>query len=217
MVNMRVSLILLLPLLAAGQGVVEWKPGEFGAKLPPGWTVAGQPKVVDSPFGKAMAFDGKADGMFFHANPAQGLAEFTVEAVFRPDSDGPPEQRFVHMGYPNADRILLEIRVTKEGQWYLDTYLMGGKGGGAMIDPKLTHTADRWCHAALVVKDGHMTNYVNGVKQEEGGAAGYVPIQGGESSIGIRLNRQSPFKGAIYSVRVTPKALDPSSFTHAKP
>ena len=83
MVNMRVSLLLLLPLLAAGQGVVEWKPGEFGAKLPAGWTAAGQPKVVDSPFGKAMAFDGKSDGMFFNANPIQGLAEFTVEAVFR--------------------------------------------------------------------------------------------------------------------------------------
>jgi hypothetical protein len=217
MVHFSRWLVLLLPVLAAGQGIVEWKPGDFAGKLPPGWKVEGNPKVVDSPFGKAMAFDGKADGMFFSSNPVQGLAEFTVEAVFRPDSDGPPEQRFFHMGYPTADRVLLETRVTKDGQWYLDTYVMGGKGGGAMIDPKLVHPADRWSHVALVVKGGHMINYVNGVKQEEGSAVDFTPIQGGEASIGIRLNRQSPFKGAIYSVRITPKGLDPSSFTHSKP
>jgi hypothetical protein len=200
----------------SGSNVTEWKPGEFASNPPKGTTVAGSPKIVDSPFGKAMAFDGKTDGMFLPVNPIDGLTEFTLEAVFRPDSDGPPEQRFVHLGNVDGDRALLETRVTKEGQWYLDTYFMGGGDGNFLIDPKLAHPADRWWHAAMVVRGGQMFAYVNGVLELQGKAS-TKPISGGAASIGVRQNKLWWFKGAIYSVRVTPKALEPAAFTHAKP
>jgi hypothetical protein len=196
--------------------VTEWKPGQFGNKPPKGTTTTGSPKIVDSPHGKAMAFDGKADGIFLPGNPIEGLTEFTIEAVFRPDSDGPPEQRFVHLGNVQGDRALLETRVTKDGRWYLDTYFMGGGDGNFLIDEKLAHAADRWWHAALVVRGGQMFAYVNGVLELQGKAAA-KPIAGGASSMGVRQNKQSWFKGAIYSVRITPKALEPSAFTLVKP
>lgn len=85
-----------------------------------------------------------------------------------------------------------------------------------MIDPKLVHPTDRWYRVAFVVKDGRLSNYVNGVLELEGQVP-YTPMKGGTASIGVRLNRQSWFKGAIYSVRITPRALTPGEFTLSKP
>ncbi|MGE5487390.1 MAG: LamG domain-containing protein [bacterium] len=195
--------------------VVEFRPGLFSTSPPEGLTVAGNPQVIDSPFGKAAQFDGKDDGYFLPVNPLEGLSEFTLEAVFRPDGDGPAEQRFVHFGQVMGDRVLLETRVAN-GQWHLDTFIAGGGPGRPMIDPKLVHPTDRWYHVAFVVRNGRLSNYVNGVLELEGQVP-YTPMKGGAASIGVRLNRQSWFKGAIYSVRITPRALAPGEFTLSKP
>ena len=48
-------------------------------------TVLGQPRVIDSPVGKAVEFDGKDDALFIDNHPLAGADAFTWEAIFRPD------------------------------------------------------------------------------------------------------------------------------------
>ena len=192
---------------------VEWRPGEFGPGAPEGVTISGDPTVVDSPFGKAMRFDGEDDALFFDHNPIAGLPKFTVEVVFLPDSDGLREQRFLHFGYPHAGRALLETRLTEDKQWYLDTYVESSEASKTLIDPDLLHPADRWHHVAYVVDDGQLRNYVNG-DLELSAQIAYEPIQGGKTSLGVRLSQEYWFKGTIYSVRISPKALTPAAFTN---
>ena len=57
-------------------------------------TVEGEPKVIDTPSGKAIEFDGVDDGIFLDVHPMAGWSTFTVEVIFRPYKDGQPEQRF---------------------------------------------------------------------------------------------------------------------------
>ena len=48
-------------------------------------TVLGQPKVIASPVGKAVEFDGVDDALFVDNHPLSGARTFTWEAIFRPD------------------------------------------------------------------------------------------------------------------------------------
>src|SRR5207249_8068690 len=59
-------------------------------------TVLGQPKVINSPVGKAVEFDGVDDALFIDNHPLAGAKTFTWEAVFRPDG-GQTEQRWFHL------------------------------------------------------------------------------------------------------------------------
>lgn len=40
----------------------------------------------------------------------------------------------------------------------------------------------------------------------------FSPFKAGKTSIGVRMNRKSWFKGALYEVRITPKCLAPTEF-----
>jgi hypothetical protein len=59
-------------------------------------TVQGEPRVIDSPLGKVVEFDGKDDALFIEDHPLAGAATFTFEAIFRPDG-GEKEQRWFHL------------------------------------------------------------------------------------------------------------------------
>src|SRR5262245_18267352 len=102
--------------------------------------VEGHPKVVDSPVGRALEFNGVDDALFIERHPLAGAQTFTFEAIFRPDG-GDFAQRWFHLaerdvktgllapeGYPqNPDtnsRFLFELR-TKDGQWWLDAFVTG--------------------------------------------------------------------------------------------
>lgn len=203
-------LILVLPSCTAERAALHtdslvWKLSDFKA-APPGLTKTG------SPYGKAIAFDGEEDAFFLETNPLQGLRSFTVEAIMCPDKDGPREQRFLHIGEVSGDRMLLETRVTDDGQWYLDTYIRSGSSQKALIDENLLHPAGKWYHVALVVDDGRMVNYING-KQELEATIVFAPINSGKTSIGVRQNKVSWYKGAIYKIVITPEALKPEQFT----
>ena len=77
-------------------------------------TVFGSPRIIDTPAGKAVEFNGDGDGLLIPGcNPCEGLASFTAEMIFMPYSNGPQEQRFFHMqesGEGNGNRVLLETR-----------------------------------------------------------------------------------------------------------
>ena len=114
--------------------------------------VYGEPRVIDTPLGKAVEFDGVDDALFFDVHPLAGAATFTWEAIFRPDG-GAEEQRWFHLSEtpaPGADtenRMLFEIRVV-EGQWCLDTYVQTGDARKALLDRRNLHPLGAWHHVA---------------------------------------------------------------------
>jgi hypothetical protein len=110
--------------------------------------------------------------------------------------------------------MMLEGRLTEGGGWALDSYLRAGEAWLVLLDRALQHPVGQWSHVALVVENGQAKNYVNGVLELEG-ALDFDPIDTGVVSIGARANKKHWFKGAIHSVRITPRALGPKEFLPA--
>ena len=177
--------------------------------------VVGSPRVVDTKIGKAVEFDGVRDGLVVPANPIAGLERFTVEVLFEPAPDGPEEQRFLHIQEANSEnRALVELRMLPGAQWCLDTYLLHDKAAMTLIDRNRRHPAGQW-HAAALTFDGEtMTHYVN--RQPQGsGVIAFRPLGPGRTSIGVRQNRVSYFKGRIQVVRFSAAALSSDALLEA--
>lgn len=175
-------------------------------------TVLGQPKIINTDKGNAIEFDGVDDGIFIETNPLAGARAFTIEAWFRPDADGPAEQRWLHIeDLENVEsRALLETRVTKD-LWFLDTFLKSGDNRLPLYAENFKHPTGRWYHAALVYDGAEMRHYIDG-KLELSGKIAMKPFGRGRVSIGVRQNKVYWFKGAVRKVRFSHKALDPKQF-----
>jgi hypothetical protein len=170
-------------------------------------TVEGTPRVVSTPQGDAVEFNGATDGLYLDVNPLEGLKQFTVEMMLEPAIDGQEEQRFLHISQNDADnRALIELRLTPDRTWCLDTYLRMGPPGLTLIDRNTRHDAGTWHTVALTYDGQTMTHYVDGKKELEGQVA-FGPLGPGRVSIGVRQNKVSWFKGRIRLVRITPAAL----------
>jgi hypothetical protein len=173
---------------------------------------SGNPRISNCKYGRAIRFDGLSDAIFLPDNPLHGLSCFTIEVLICPENDGPEEQRFLHIGEIDGDRLLLETRSTKDNKWFLDTFILSGQEKKAVIDPALVHPVDEWYHVALTVnKTGLMTNYING-KMELSGNVDFKPFNSGEMSIGARQNKVSWYKGSIYKIKISPEVLTPEYF-----
>jgi acetyl esterase/lipase len=205
--GMSASLASALP-AAAGDTVV-WRVDSVTRIGGHAVTLSGTPRVVATDIGPAVAFDGAADGLFIEANPLAGLPRFTIDLVFQPAPDGAEEQRILHVEETGGiDRALLEIRQQRDGAWALDTYLRSGEERLTLLDRRLAHPAARW-HVATLTYDGTtMTHFVDGVR-EQSGAVAFAALAAGRTSIGVRLNRVSWFKGLVHSIRFTPRAREP--------
>ena len=178
--------------------------------FPSRYLIEGQPKACESPWGKAILFHG-SDAIVLDTNLLSGMRQFTIEVIFRPDTNGLPEQRFLHFGEVNGDRVMIETRLTKDGQWYLDTFMKSGQNRQTLVDSTKLHPLNQWYHAAFVVENGKMTAFVDGKKEIEGEIP-FLPFSKGQTSIGVRLNRMHWFKGALYKLKITPLVLDSKSF-----
>lgn len=164
-----------------------------------------QPATIEGV--RAIAFDGARDGLLIDTNPIAGLERFTIEVTLRPAAGGPEEQRFLHIQEAGTeDRALLELRMGPDGRWSLDTYLRDADRQLTLLDRGRPHDADRWHVVALVYDGASMRHYVDGVLDGEGKVR-FTPLGEGRTSIGVRQNRVSWFKGAIAEVRVTSDAL----------
>jgi hypothetical protein len=180
-------------------------------------TVEGHPRVIETPDGKAIEFNGKDDAIFLDVHPLSGADVFTWEVIFRPDPGGNPEQRFFHLqerdpqtGADTQNRMLLEIRI-QGGQWFLDSFAITGPNSHTLFNRDHLHPLGRWYHVAMVY-DGHeFRNYVNGV-QENAAELRLDPQASGHCSIGVRINRRDYFKGAVYEARMTKRVLAPAEF-----
>ncbi len=174
------------------------------------------PSVVSAIQGDALQFDGINDALFIKSNPLDGASSFTVEIIFKPDSSSNPdniEQRYIHIRSRENDtrRILLELRLTADQKWFLDTYIRSEINGLTLIDSNLTHETGKWYHVALTYDNGTMRHYVNGIEEARGEVA-YVPIEKGQMSIGVRQGPRCWFKGTIQLIKFTRRALQPEEF-----
>ena len=177
--------------------------------------VSGEPRVIDTPLGKAVEFDGVDDALFFDVHPLAGAETFTWEAVFRPDG-GAEEQRWFHLsetpatGAQTENRMLFEIRVV-DGRWCLDAYVQTGAARKALLDRRRLHPLGAWYHVAAVYDGREFRSYINGV--QDGGAELKLGPQGpGRTSVGVRINEVYYFKGAVRQARFTRRALVPDEF-----
>lgn len=214
-----VPLILLVAPTAFGAepagdavGAIVWDfenmPTVGGHKVTP----VGNPRIVKTEWGPVIEFDGVDDGIFIDANPLAGLAQFTVEVVFRPASGGAKEQRFLHFQPDGSeDRVLFETRLPGEGKWFLDTYLQTGPGKHTLFADKHLHPLDQWQHAAIVVDGRTMRHFVNG-QEELSAEVQLIPLAAGKTSLGMRFNQVHWFKGQVRKIRVTPTVLKPAAF-----
>ena len=178
--------------------------------------VIGAPSVVKTEIGPAVQFNGTSDGLLIKRNPIEGLAAFTIEVLFSADAEGPVEQRFLHIQESAGEnRALIELRLNG-GRWALDSYLRHGAAQLVLLDLTRTHTATAWHVSSTVFAGGEMTHYVDGVAQGNGRVA-FQPLTAGRTSIGVRQNLVSWFKGRVHTVRVTPSALSPAQFLQVPP
>jgi len=212
---------LFFPILADGQLIksetisisskaIEWKFSELIRSKNVGICIDGDPQLIDCKFGKAILFNGSTDGLFLNQMPLKGLEQFTIEAIIKPDSGGKFEQRFFHCGEIRGDRVLLELR-SIQTNWYLDAFIKSGDQQKTLIDSTKLHPLNQWFHIAFVNDHGKLTTFING-KWELESLIDLVPLLGGATSIGVRQNEQSWFKGAIYKIRISPMALNPADF-----
>jgi hypothetical protein len=203
-------------LLAATPESAVWKfdgvdrVGGYPAK------VLGHPKVIETPAGKAVEFNGVDDALLLDVHPLAGAETFTWEVIFRPDLGGAREQRFFHLQETGTQtRLLFEIR-TDGDRWFLDSFAMSGGVGKTLMSRGKYHPLGNW-YAVQAVYDGQQfRNYVDGVL--EGSADAKLPPQGpGRTSIGVRINLVDYFKGAILESRFTRRALPVSDFLRVPP
>lgn len=150
-------------------------------------------------------FNGMNSQIVLPWNPLEGAGAFTIEVGFRPEAGGEPEQRFLHIQGGDGSRALLELRSTDAG-WYGDVFVHFDSGERFLNDPALLHPFSEWVTMALVYDGKLLRQVVNGELELEGEAPGGI-LGAGKTSIGMRLNDISPFKGQIAEVRFTPEAL----------
>ncbi len=195
-------------------------------------TVEGGPRIVDTPVGRALEFDGVDDAVWIETHPLAGAATFTLEAIFRPDG-GAFEQRWLHLAerdpatglLASADhpttgqdanaRFLFELR-TVGTNWYLDAFVNGPGYNRALMFKDKLHPVGAWYHVAQTYDGRTFRSYVNGELQGEAEIA-FTPQGAGATSIGARINRRNYFKGAVRLARFTRRALTPDQFLPLKP
>ena len=185
-------------------------------------TVHGHPRVIDSPYGKAVEFNGVDDALFVGVHPLAGVSAFTWEVIFRPDADGAPEQRFFHLqeqdprtGEDTDNRMLFEIRIV-DGQWCLDSFATTAGEKLTLLNCKLLHPLGKWYRVTAVYDGREFRNYV-GDELEGSGELKLGPQHAGHSSAGVRINKRDYFKGAILMARITRHALPREQFLKMPP
>ena len=185
-------------------------------------TVLGHPRVIESPYGKAVEFNGVDDALFIGVHPLAGVSTFTWEVIFRPDAKGAPEQRFFHLqeqdpktGEDTDNRMLFEIRIV-DGQWCLDSFATTAGQKLTLLNCKLLHPLGKWYRVTAVYDGKEFRNYV-GNELEGSGELKLAPQLAGHSSAGVRINKIDYFKGAIFMARMTRHALPQEQFLKMPP
>ncbi len=198
-------------LLAAAPAQQTWQFDSVEKIAGHSVSAVGHPRVIDTPQGKAVEFNGVDDALFLDVHPLAAAETWTWEVIFRPDAGGAPEQRFFHLQESGSDnRMLFEIRLMGS-EWCLDSFAKSGEASLPLMDRKKLHPTGAWYHAAAVYDGREFRNYVDGVLEGRGDL-NLAPQKAGGTSVGVRFNKVNYFKGAVREARMTPRALQASEF-----
>jgi Concanavalin A-like lectin/glucanases superfamily len=185
--------------------------------------VLGHPRVIETPMGKAVAFNGVEDGLFVDVHPLAGAETWTWEMIFKPDADGKPEQRIFHLQSVDPatgkdvvnERMLFEIRI-RDGKWCLDSFATAGGQSKTLLNCEKMHPFGAWYRVTAVYDGKMLRNYVGDEMQGEGELQ-LRPELPGRSSIGTRIDLRDYYKGEIYAARFTRSALPVADFMKLPP
>ena len=180
--------------------------------------VLGHPKVIATPMGKAIAFNGVDDALFVGVHPLAGAETWTWEMIFKPDADGGAEQRIFHLQSIDPatgedvlqERMLFEIRI-RDGQWCLDSFATSGGQSKALLNCEKKYPFGKWYRVTTVYDGKMLKNYVGDELQGEG-EVHLIPQRPGHLSVGVRINLKDYYKGAIFETRFTRSALGVGDF-----
>jgi hypothetical protein len=111
----------------------------------------------------------------------------------------------------SEQRVMFETRLVGNDRWFLDTFINSNEQKIPLYAIDDQHDTDLWYHAAIVVDEGTFSHFVNG-EMELREALKYVAQATGRTSIGVRINKVNWFKGAIRTIRFTPRALPAEEF-----
>jgi hypothetical protein len=216
---MKKILIFSIPLLLLmawkildDSGKITWdlnNTAKIGGYSP---IILGNPALKIEGNDTAIYFNGINDGLVIPAIPIEHWSKFTIEVLFKPESDGPGAPRFIHFEDTLKNRGTFELRLTKDAQWYFDGFLKNGKTnkGVTLIDSTKLHPANQWYWAALVYDGKKMYSYING-KIELNAEMEFPPMTKGDLSLGVRLNKVNWFKGQVRKILFHPEALPEKS------
>ena len=187
---------------------ITWKLNDtidVGGRKP---VVLGAPQIVKADSINGLLFDGTKDGLIIAANPLQELKNFTIEFLFKPMESTSIEPRMMHIQDEKGNRCTIELRLTSNGNWYLDTFLKNGNTnkGLSLIDSTKEHRCNKWYWVALEFNGTKMISYVNSQKEGEG-LVSLDAMTSGQTSIGVRLNKINWFRGQISEIRFHSVAL----------
>ncbi len=198
---------------AAAPMAVDWKltTGRFAAGQFIG--VEGQPTPQVDGTLTYTQFNGHSDGYFIQDNPVAGMKTFTIEMKIRADLDGATEPRFLNINDVAGGRITMELRQVPDGRWALDVFFLQKPSRIQLMDVTKLHPGGVWHWVAMTYDGKTMISYIDG--QKELSADGELkPMDKGEMSLGVRLNRIFWFKGGIAEFKATPRALAPAELAH---
>ena len=202
--------LLAYPCVAADSNEIIWDFNDVNSMGGNKTIVAGQPKVIETEKGKAIEFDGVDDGLIVEALPIAGAEKFTVEIIFWPDANGLQTQRFLNLQVNNSkNRLLLMMEASPSDKvWYLQTFIKSSAATLDMFQAEKFYPTGQWSSVAVVYDGQKLHNYVNG-REEFAQPMAFAPLGEGKTSIGMKINRQSFFKGAVRKIRFTRQALSP--------
>jgi Concanavalin A-like lectin/glucanases superfamily len=213
-----------LSLASAGKAQETWRFDQTAWLGGHPTKVLGHPLVVDTPMGKAVAFNGVDDALLVAVHPLAGSATWTWEMIFKPDADGKPAQRIFHLQSVDPvtgadianERMLFEIRIlagvdAKPAQWCLDSFATAGGQSRALLNCEKLHPFGKWYRVTAVYDGKMLRNYVGDELQGEG-ELNLAPERPGRSSVGTRIDLRDYYKGAMFDARFTRRALRPEEF-----
>src|SRR5580698_7173281 len=222
---MRMAAVLMFGMAMGVAGIaqetakqVTWRFDNMAALGGHATKVLGHPQVIETPMGKAIAFNGVDDALFAGVHPLAGAETWTWEMIFKPDADGGVEQRIFHLqsidpatGKDVAEeRMLFEIRI-RDGQWCLDSFATSGGERLPLLNCEKKYPFGKWYRVTTVYDGKILKNYVGDELQGEGEVK-LIPQRPGHSSIGVRINLRDYYKGEMWGTRFTREALGVDQF-----
>ena len=172
----------------------------------------GNPKFVDSPFGKSVSLDGDDDSVVIPHQDALnvGSGDFTVAAWIKPNKlTG--AGIVVLGGYDQLPGWQLNIAGGR-GSFRISISGEDEESGEFVASPSRVIRADTWQHIAAVVKrDNDQTRlYVNGYLVAEGNISS-ANLDSPKATVHLgRVSYANHFDGEIDEVRIYKRALDES-------